>query len=136
VASMLIVEDDPSVARLVDLTLAVEGHATEVVGDGGLAAVRLDGPPVDLVVLDLMLPGVDGFELLRQLRTRPAWSATKVILLTALDDDEDVWRGWSSGADYYLTKPFDIAQLRTVVERLLAGDTIDDELAVLGDALP
>jgi DNA-binding response OmpR family regulator len=136
VASMLIVEDDPSVARLVDLTLAVEGHATEVVTDGALAAVRLDGPPVDLVVLDVMLPGVDGFELLQQLRDRPAWGATKVILVTALDGDEDVWRGWSSGADYYLTKPFDIAQLRTVVGRLLAGDASDDELAVAGDARP
>jgi DNA-binding response OmpR family regulator len=134
VASILIVEDDPSVARLVELTLAVEGHETEVLGDGRLATARLDGRAVDLVVLDIMLPYVDGLELLRTLRRRPAWSATKVILLTALDEDEDVWRGWSSGADYYLTKPFDIAQLRTVTERLLAGEQFD-ELAMVSDAI-
>jgi DNA-binding response OmpR family regulator len=136
VATMLIVEDDPSVARLIELTLAVEGHTTEVLRDGGLASKRLDGPAVDLVVLDVMLPGVDGLALLQQLRARPAWSATKVVLLTALDDDEDVWRGWSSGADYYLTKPFDIAQLRRVTQRLIGGDDLGDELAIAGGTTP
>jgi DNA-binding response OmpR family regulator len=126
VASILIVEDDPSVARLVELTLAVEGHETEVLADGRQAQARLDGPATDLAVLDIMLPHVDGLELLESLRARPSWGGTKVILLTALDDDADVWRGWSSGADYYLTKPFDIAQLRTVTGRLLAGEPFDE----------
>jgi DNA-binding response OmpR family regulator len=125
VATIMIVEDDPSVARLVDLTLSVEGHRTEVFGLGALALGRLDGPPVDLVVLDVMLPEVDGLELLRCLRDRPGWGATQVILLTALDSDDDVWRGWAGGADYYLTKPFDIGQLRRVTERLLAGTHLD-----------
>jgi DNA-binding response OmpR family regulator len=124
VARILIVEDDPSVSRLLDLSLAVEGFETEPVRTGGAALERLDHDPVDLVVLDIMLPEVGGFELLEELRSRVSWDDTKVIVLTALDSDEDVWRGWSSGADYYLTKPFDHVHLRTVVERLLAGDDL------------
>jgi two-component system, OmpR family, alkaline phosphatase synthesis response regulator PhoP len=125
VASILIVDDDPSVARLVDLTMAVEGHETEILDRGRATLDRLEGPPVDLVVLDVMLPEMDGFELLGVLRGRREWAATKVIMMTALDSDADVWRGWSGGADYYLTKPFDISQLRTVAMRLLAGDDLD-----------
>lgn len=120
-ARVLIVEDDPATARLLELTLGAEGHDTETVDDGGLALARLEGPPVDLVVLDVMLPSVDGLTVLRALRDHPAWGEARVMLLTALDDDADVWRGWASGTDYYLTKPFELAQLRAVVERLL-GD--------------
>jgi DNA-binding response OmpR family regulator len=125
VANILIVEDDASVARLVELTMAVEGHRTEVFDRGETVLGRLEGRPVDLVVLDVMLPGVDGLSVLRALRERAAWASTKVIMLTALDGDDDVWRGWVGGADYYLTKPFDLAQLRSVTERLLAGEQVD-----------
>ena len=123
-ASILIVEDDASVARLLELTLRIEGHEPSVLLDGASACDRLAGAPVDLVVLDLMLPEIDGFQVLEALRTRPGWGRTKVLLLTALSGDDDVWRGWSGGADYYLTKPFDLQQLRQVVERLLAGEDL------------
>jgi DNA-binding response OmpR family regulator len=124
VPSVLIVEDDPSVARLLELMLGVEGMDTEVVAEGATARVRLAGPATDLVVLDVMLPGVDGLTLLRELRERRAWSSSRVIVLTALDGDEQVWAGWAAGADYYLTKPFDVTQLRDVAERLLAGEDL------------
>lgn len=123
-ATILIVEDDPSVGRLLDLALAVEGHATELVDTGSAALDRLEGDPVDLVLLDIMLPDVDGFSVLQVLRDRSAWDGTRVIVLTALSSDEDVWRGWANGTDYYLTKPFDLAQLRAVSERLLAGEDL------------
>lgn len=126
-ATVLICEDDRSVARLLALTFGLEGHGTEVVADGEAAAARLAGPPVDLAVLDVMLPGRDGLSVLRELRTRPGWEECRVIVLTALDADADVWRGWSSGADYYLTKPFDLDHLRVVVMRLLRGDPLGVE---------
>jgi DNA-binding response OmpR family regulator len=127
VARVLICEDDPSVARLLALTFGLEGHETEVITHGDHCVARLDGAPVDLAVLDVMLPGRDGLEILRDLRSRTSWEGCRAILLTALDEDEDVWRGWASGADYYLTKPFDLDDLREVSARLLAGTFPDSE---------
>lgn len=127
VSTVLICEDDRSVARLLALTFGLEGHEVEVVADGVAGGQRLDGEPVDLAVLDVMLPGHDGLAVLRELRTRPGWENTRVIVLTALDGDAAVWRGWASGADYYLTKPFDLDHLREVAARLLRGEPIAAE---------
>jgi two-component system response regulator CpxR len=123
-ASILIAEDDPAVCHMLELAFSMEGFATEVVQDGHAAAARLAGPPADLVILDVMLPHLDGFTVLRRLREHAAWRDTKVVVSTALASDEDVWRGWSSGADYYLVKPFDLDHLREVVHRLLTGSPI------------
>ncbi len=122
--TILIAEDDPAVSNMLNLTFAVEGFETELLADGGEAAARLDGPPTDVVILDVMMPNLDGFSVLERLRQRPEWADTKVIVSTALKSDEDVWKGWSSGADYYLVKPFDLDHLRDVVNRLLAGATV------------
>lgn len=119
--TILIAEDDAAVAHMLELTFAMEGFATEVVSDGRAAAERLSGPPVDLVILDVMMPYIDGFTILRRLRETPDWAETKVVVSSALKTDADVWQGWSSGADYYLVKPFDLDHLREVVHRLLAG---------------
>jgi len=127
VATILIVEDDPSVARLLELAFAVEGYLTEVMTSGGAANARLDGPATDLVVLDVMLPDVDGLSVLRALRSHAGWEDTKVVLLTALGADDDVWRGWASGTDYYLTKPFELPELRAIAERLLSGEDLSGE---------
>lgn len=127
--SVLIVEDDSSVARLLELTFSVEGFETEVVVRGAEARDRLRGAPPDIVVLDIMLPEVDGLTLLRTLRETRGWKDTKVVLLTALDSDDDVWRGWAAGTDYYLTKPFELPQLRTIVERLLDGEDLSGDLS-------
>lgn len=122
---ILVVEDDPAVRGMFELTFAVEGYETEMLGDGSAGLARLDREPVpDLVILDVMMPHVDGYEILRELRGRDGWAATPVIVCTALSDDEDVWRGWSSGADYLLIKPFDLDHLREVVARLLMGEVV------------
>lgn len=126
-ATILIVEDDPSVARLLELAFAVEGYLTEVMTSGGAANARLDGPATDLVVLDVMLPDIDGLAVLRALRSHAGWEDTKVVLLTALGADDDVWRGWASGTDYYLTKPFELPELRAIAERLLSGEDLSGE---------
>ena len=126
-ATILICEDDRSVARLLALTFGLEGHDVEVIDDGVVGGQRLAEAPVDLAVLDVMLPGRDGLSLLRELRARPGWEDCRVIVLTALDDDAAVWRGWTSGADYYLTKPFEVDHLRGVAARLLADEPLDAE---------
>lgn len=117
---ILVVEDDPSVGRLLDLTLSIEGHEVDVVGDGAAAMARLTGPPPHLVVLDVMLPSLDGIAVLEQLRTTVGWEDVRVLVVSALDGDRDVWRAWTAGADYHLTKPFELEELRAVTERLLA----------------
>jgi two-component system, OmpR family, response regulator TrcR len=132
--NVLIVEDDGPVARLLDLAFSVEGYATEVVTSGERARDRLRGPAPDIVVLDVVLPEVDGLTLLRQLRGSRGWQDTKVVLLTARDSDDDVWQGWAAGTDYYLTKPFELPQLRAIAERLLAGEDLSEEVAASGAA--
>ena len=118
---ILIAEDDPAVAAMLEMTFTLEGYATEVVTDGASAMARLAGDPVDVVVLDVMMPEVDGLEVLRRLRQSPTWDGTRVIVSTALASDADLWAGWSAGADYYLTKPFDLDHLREVVSRMAVG---------------
>ncbi|SDG48108.1 DNA-binding response regulator, OmpR family, contains REC and winged-helix (wHTH) domain [Lentzea fradiae] len=101
-AAILLVEDDPLVRRGLELALTRLGHAvgTAATGEDGLAALRSSTP--DLVVLDLMLPGVDGFEVCRRIR---ATGDTPVIMLTARGDDFDVVAGLAAGADDYVVKP-------------------------------
>lgn len=119
--SVLIVEDDPGTSEMLEMLFAAEGFSTELVTDGPSAIKRLDGPPVDLVVLDVMIPTVDGIEVLRQLRRNPdpRWQSTPVIVATARGSDEAVWDGWKAGADYYVVKPFDLDALRAAVIRLV-----------------
>ena len=119
-ASVLVVEDDPGVRDMLELTLATEGFATEVAVDGEEAIGRLDRDPVDLVILDIMMPGIDGFAVLKELRARARWAGVPVIVATARGEDDDVWAGWAAGADYYLVKPFDLDELRRVCVRLVA----------------
>lgn len=118
---VLIVEDDPAVAGMIEMMLALEGYTSELVPDGGAARKRLDGPAPALMILDVMMPKIDGLQVLRDLRARPDWEAVPVVVCSALRSDEDVWEGWTSGADYYLVKPFDIDHLRSVVLRLLTN---------------
>ncbi|MBW3663620.1 MAG: response regulator [Actinobacteria bacterium] len=122
-ATILVVEDDPAVSSMLEMTLAVEGFETEILSDGTAALARLDDEPPDLVILDIMMPGANGYTVLEALRGREAWEDVPVIMATALSGDEDVWRGWSAGADYYLSKPFSLDHLRSVVLRLLSGET-------------
>jgi DNA-binding response OmpR family regulator len=121
---IVVIEDDPAVRGMLELTFAVEGYETEMIVDGRAGLARLDGTVPDLVILDVMMPHADGYQVLQELRAREGWTDTPVIVCTALSDDEDVWRGWSSGADYLLIKPFDLDHLRDVVARLLMGERI------------
>ncbi len=118
-ASILIVEDDSSLAEVLDYNLSQDGFDTRVARDGqqGLREIRLRCP--DLVVLDLMLPMIDGLEICRQLRADPTTQDLLVLMLTARSEESDQLVGFSVGADDYVTKPFSLKVLLQRINALL-----------------
>jgi two-component system, OmpR family, response regulator len=106
---VLVVEDETKLAALVARALREEGHPSDIAGRGEDALWMVDAAPYDAIVLDVMLPDCDGFEVLRRLRERRVW--TPVLMLTARDAIADRVGALDSGADDYLTKPFSFAEL-------------------------
>jgi two-component system, OmpR family, response regulator len=106
---VLVVEDDPKMAGLVRRGLIEEGHGADVAATGDDAIWMAQAVEYDAIVLDVMLPGIDGFEVCRQLRREGVWSA--VLMLTARDAVEDRVAGLDAGADDYLPKPFSFSEL-------------------------
>jgi two-component system OmpR family response regulator len=106
---VLIVEDEPKMAALIRRGMRSEGVNADVVGKGEDALAQAGASPYDAIVLDVMLPGMDGFEVCRTMRENGQW--TPVLMLTARDAIEDRVRGLDGGADDYLTKPFSFAEL-------------------------
>ena len=119
---ILLAEDEPSVTRLIQVNLELAGYTLDCVADGeaALAAIR-DALP-DLLILDVTMPRLDGFEVLRALKSDPETAQLPVVMLTGKSDDESVFKAWQSGVDCYMTKPFDPAELATMVQRLLSED--------------
>ncbi|MBW8481763.1 response regulator transcription factor [Actinomadura parmotrematis] len=119
---VLVVDDDPTVAEVVARYLTRDGHAVECLADGRRALARALADPPDLVVLDLMLPGLGGLEVCRRLR---AASAVPIVMLTALGAETDRLAGLEIGADDYVTKPFSPRELalrvRSVLRRARGG---------------
>jgi two-component system, OmpR family, response regulator len=114
---LLVVEDDVKMAALVRRGLAEEGAAVDVARSGEDALWMAPAAPYDALVLDVMLPGIDGFETCRRLRDDGVW--TPVLLLTARDSVEDRVAGLDGGADDYLTKPFSFAELSARLRALV-----------------
>lgn len=114
---LLIVEDDPGIGELVSDDLKEQGYAVDWATDGDEALSLLKSFPYDMVVLDIMLPGKDGFAVTRDLRTRK--QSVPILMLTARDAVEDRVKGLELGADDYLVKPFHLAELRARVLALL-----------------
>jgi DNA-binding response OmpR family regulator len=122
---VLVVEDDRTVAEVVTRYLEREGFAVESVGDGNEALARADAQLPDLVVLDIMLPGLDGLEVCRLLRSR---APIPVVMLTARGSEEDRVLGLELGADDYVAKPFSPRELTARVKAVLrrAGSPLGD----------
>jgi DNA-binding response OmpR family regulator len=116
-ARLLLVEDDASIAASVARGLTAEGHAVDVVHDGETGLERATVGRYDLVVLDIMLPGLNGYRVCAELRAREVW--TPVLMLTAKSGDLDEAEGLDTGADDYLTKPFSFPVLVARVRALL-----------------
>ena len=117
---LLIVEDDVHMSFLLGYLAEKEGFEIETIADGRQAVLRIDtGPAADLALLDVMLPYLDGFELLERLRANPAWQKVPVIILTSRTREHDAVRALGLGADDYLTKPFSPAELVARIRRRL-----------------
>ena len=116
---ILIVEDDARMAELLRRGLVSERHSVDVVGDGLSGLDRAQNQPYDTIVLDIMLPGLDGFGVARRLRSGGV--RTPILMLTARDAVPDIVRGLDTGADDYLTKPFSFEVLRA---RLRVGSRV------------
>jgi DNA-binding response OmpR family regulator len=116
---VLIVDDEPSIAMSLEFIMEKQGYETHVVGDGAEALRRIEEAPPDVVLLDVMLPTYDGFEVCRRIRERDEWADLKVLMITAKGREEDVKRGLALGANGYVTKPFAIKDVVAKVEGLL-----------------
>lgn len=114
---ILLVEDEEAIARGLELNLQLKGYRVELVGEGEKALERALADDYDLIVLDVRLPGLDGFEVCRRLRDENDF--TPVLMLTARSQPDDVIYGLKLGADDYVVKPFDLAELLARVEGLL-----------------
>src|SRR6185369_3057611 len=114
---ILLVEDEPSLVLTLTDRLVAEGYRVETAGDGNTALARAGEEPFDLVVLDVMLPGKNGFDICRDLRQRGV--STPVLMLTARTQVTDRVVGLKLGADDYLTKPFEMIELLARIEALL-----------------
>jgi DNA-binding response OmpR family regulator len=131
----LIVEDEPSIREIVRLHLSLAGFETEEAGNGRAALDRLRADRFDLIVLDVMLPGVDGVTLCRTLRSGGPNQQAAVLMLTARDTEPDKVLGLESGADDYLTKPFGVREFMarvTAVLRRATGGSRGAEPATAG----
>lgn len=122
-ARVLVVEDDPNIRDLVVLHLRLEGLTTATAGDGEAALDMARAAPFDLIVLDLMLPGLDGVTVCRAVRRDTQNRGTPILMLTARRDESDKVLGLESGADDYLTKPFGIREFIARVRALLRRRT-------------
>jgi DNA-binding response OmpR family regulator len=130
---VLLVEDDPSIREITALGLKAAGYRVSVSGDGREGLIQAKQESFDVIVLDVMLPSLDGFEVCREIRKE---SRTPIVMLTARSDTIDVVVGLESGADDYVTKPFEmpelVARLRAVLRRALAATPAETAIQIHG----
>ncbi|MWC30474.1 response regulator [Paenibacillus sp. MMS18-CY102] len=117
--TILIVDDDRQIAELVDIYLRNEGYSTAIAGDGEEALRMFEAQPFDLIVLDVMMPRMDGLELCRRLRRDESVQTVPILMLSAKAEDMDKIMGLMTGADDYMTKPFNPLELAVRVKSLL-----------------
>jgi DNA-binding response OmpR family regulator len=118
-SKILVVEDDPDIAELIRHYLEKDGHTVERLATGGSVLQRVRANPADLVILDLMLPEVNGLVICQAMRGDPATASIPIIILTARGDEADRVTGLELGADDYVTKPFSPKELTARVAALL-----------------
>jgi len=122
---ILAVDDEINIRRLVEVNLQRAGYRVSKASDGVEAMASIGAERPDLVVLDVMMPHMDGFEVLKRLKMDPGTADLPVIMLTAKAQDADIFRGWASGVDCYLTKPFNPTELLVFVRRTLDATSGD-----------
>jgi two-component system, OmpR family, alkaline phosphatase synthesis response regulator PhoP len=129
---ILVVDDERHIVRLVEVNLQRAGYDVVTAYDGIEALEKVKSEKPDMLVLDVMMPRKDGFEVLQDLQANPGTADIPVIMLTAKAQDADIFKGWSSGVSSYLTKPFNPRELLTFVERIFQsmaeGPATDDNV--------
>lgn len=118
---VLVVEDEDNIATALEFLITREGYDHDRVASGGEALARIRATRPDLVLLDVMLPEVSGYEICEGIRTDPALARTKVLMMTARGSAMERRKGIELGADGFISKPFELKDLRAEVRRLLAG---------------
>lgn len=119
-AKVLIVDDEPNIVISLQFLMKKGGFETSVARDGDGALLEVERFRPDLVLLDVMMPGRDGYEVCQQLRSS-GWNDLKIVMLTAKGREAEVTKGLAVGADAYVTKPFSTSELVETVTRLLGG---------------
>jgi len=116
--TILVVDDERHIVRLVQVNLERAGYEVVIAYDGIEALEAVQAKVPDMIILDVMMPRMDGFETLKKLRADDKSKEIPVIMLTAKAQDADIFKGWSSGVDSYLTKPFNPRELLAFVDRI------------------
>jgi DNA-binding response OmpR family regulator len=119
--TILVVDDDADIRRFVEMNLRLEGYRVMSAADGAMALAMASTDVPDLVLLDVMMPGMDGIEVVRRLKSDVATAAIPVILLSAKAQATDISGGLEAGADDYITKPFDPLELLDKVAALIGA---------------
>ena len=119
--SILIVDDEPNIVMSLEFLMRKNGYQVGIARNGTEALAAIAETPYDLVLLDVMMPDVDGYQVCRQLRQHPDRADTKVIFLSAKSREADVQKGYEVGADLYIPKPFSTRQLMEKVRELLSN---------------
>jgi DNA-binding response OmpR family regulator len=116
---VLVVDDEPNIVMSLEFLMRRAGFEVSVARNGGEALAALEGTPPHLMLLDVMMPEFDGYEVCERIRARPEWSGTKIVMLTARGREVERERGLALGADAYVTKPFSTRDLVEQVKRML-----------------
>ncbi|MBI3710211.1 MAG: response regulator [Proteobacteria bacterium] len=118
--SVLVVDDEPNIVLSLEFLMAQAGFDVRIASDGDAALKALSERAPDLVLLDVMLPGRNGYELCQTIRANPDWKDVRILMLTAKSREVEREKGLALGADDYITKPFSTRELVEQVKRLLA----------------
>jgi DNA-binding response OmpR family regulator len=118
-AKVLIADDEPNIVLSLEFLLRHSGYLVHTAADGDEALLRIAEFQPDLILLDIMLPRKNGFEVCETIRKNPRWNDLKVVMLTAKGRESEVTKGYALRADAYITKPFDTRDLLANVQRLL-----------------
>ena len=119
---VLVVDDEPNIVRSLEFLMKKAGFEVEVARDGAEALEALGRTPPDLMLLDVMMPEFDGYEVCARIREDRAWAGTKIVMLTARGREGERERGLDLGADAYVTKPFSTRELVQQVKEMLGAD--------------
>ncbi|MCL4184201.1 MAG: response regulator [Burkholderiaceae bacterium] len=119
---ILIADDEPNIVVSLEFLMKREGFEVVTATDGEAALAALASAPPDLVLLDIMLPRMNGFEVCQRIRANPAWRHVKVLMLSAKGRDTEIAKGLALGADAYVTKPFSTKDLVAQVRQLLGQE--------------